>query len=102
MTEVWHFYALAIVIGMIQGGVQSLSRSLFARLIPPHKSGEYFGFLNLIGKFAAIMGPFLVARATEWTGDHRWGLQSLLLLFGIGGGLLMLVKDQGVQTELKT
>jgi len=55
------FYKLAIAIGLVQGGVQSLSRSLFARLIPKAKTAEYFGFFNMVGKFASIMGPLLMA-----------------------------------------
>lgn len=93
MSEAWHFYLLALIIGLVQGGVQALSRSLFSRLIPENRSGELFGFMNLIGRFAAIFGPFLVARATQWTGDHRSGLQSLLVLFALGLFFLSRVKE---------
>lgn len=92
MSEAWHFYVLAVFIGLVQGGVQALSRSLFARMIPQERSGEYFGFMNLIGRFAAVLGPFLVAQATLLTGDHRSALQSLLILFGLGGFLLTKVR----------
>ena len=51
------FYALAVAVGLVQGGVQSLSRSLYSRLIPPGEAGEFFGFYNMLGKFAAILGP---------------------------------------------
>lgn len=92
MTTSLHFYLLAVFIGLVQGGVQALSRSLFAQMIPEERAGEYFGFMNLIGRFAAIMGPFLVAQATLLTGNHRSALQSLLFLFGVGGFLLMKVR----------
>lgn len=93
MSEAWHFYALATFIGIVQGGVQSLSRSLFARMIPVERSAEYFGVMNMVGRFAAIFGPFLVARATVLTNNHRWGLLSLLILFAAGSWLLAKVKE---------
>jgi UMF1 family MFS transporter len=65
------FYALAIVIGLVQGGVQSLSRSLYVRIIPPRKSAEFFGFYNIMGKFATVLGPLLVAMVSGFTGDPR-------------------------------
>ncbi|MBW7931475.1 MAG: MFS transporter [Gammaproteobacteria bacterium] len=86
----WHFYALAVVIGLVQGGVQSLSRSFFARLVPAGRSGEYFGFYNMLGKFAAIIGPVLVGVVTLFSGSQRLGLVSLLLLFS--AGLVLLVR----------
>lgn len=94
MTEAWHFYCLAIFIGLFQGGVQALSRSLFSLMIPSKKAGEYFGLVNLVGKFAAILGPFLVARFTQLTGDHRQAQLSLLILFFAGGFLLWNVKEE--------
>ena len=69
MQRVGEFYALAIVIGLVQGGVQSLSRSFFARLIPADKSAEFFGFYNMLGKFAAILGPILMGAVALWTGS---------------------------------
>lgn len=93
MTTSWHFYALAILIGMVQGGVQALSRSFFSQMIPEQKSGEYFGFFNLVGKFASIMGPLVVGWGTLLFHDHRKGLLGLLVLFGIGGFLLLQVKE---------
>lgn len=93
MSSSLHFYLLAVFIGLFQGGVQALSRSLFSRMIPKEKAGEYFGLVNLVGKFAAILGPFLVARMTLVTGDHRQALLSILLLFFCGGFLLWKVKE---------
>jgi MFS transporter, UMF1 family len=60
MTRVWEFYAMACVIGLVQGGIQALSRSYFARFIPPHHNAEFYGFYNMLGKFAAIMGPAMM------------------------------------------
>lgn len=93
MSQAWHFYLLATVIGMVQGGVQSLSRSLFGRMIEKEKSGEYFGFFNLVGRFASILGPLVVALGVTLTGNSRAGMTGLLVLFVIGGGLLSLVKE---------
>lgn len=93
MSAAWHFYMLATVIGMVQGGVQSLSRSLFARMIPKESSGEYFGFFNLVGRFASILGPVLVGFIAMLTGSSRLGMIGLLILFITGGFLLSLVKE---------
>jgi MFS transporter, UMF1 family len=83
------FFALAVVIGLVQGGVQSLSRSYFARLIPAEKGGEYFGFYNMVGKFSAIIGPPLMSVAGILT-TSRLSILSLLLLFA--GGIWFLAK----------
>ncbi len=83
MTSSQHFYLLATCIGLAQGGAQALSRSLFASLIPAEKSGEYFGFFNLLGKFASFMGPGLMAVAAYFV-DARYTILSLLILFGLG------------------
>jgi MFS transporter, UMF1 family len=85
------FYAMAIVIGLVQGGVQSLSRSFYGRLVPPEKAGEFFGFFNLIGKFAAIVGPLLMGGVALATGNSRVAILSLVVLFAAGGVLLWLV-----------
>jgi UMF1 family MFS transporter len=92
MTTVAHFYALAVTVGLVQGGVQSLSRSLFARLIPPDKAGEFFGFYNMLGKFAVIIGPILMSGVGSLTGNPRLGILSLILLFVLGATFLWQVK----------
>ena len=84
ITEVWEFYALAILIGLVQGGVQSLSRSFFATLVPKNHEAQYFGFYNMMGKFATVIGPLMIGTITLITGDIRLGFLSLLLLFGFG------------------
>jgi len=78
------FFALAVVIGLVQGGVQSLSRSLFGRLVPAGKSGEFFGFYNLMGKAAAILGPLLTGVVALTTGDSRLAIVSISILFLVG------------------
>ena len=93
MSQVWHFYLLAVVIGTVQGGVQSLSRSLFARMTPPQFSGEYFGLFNLVGRFASILGPVLVGFGALLTGSSRLGMLGLITLFVIGGNLLWNVRE---------
>jgi len=93
MSTAWHFYFLACIIGVVQGGVQALSRSLYSRMIPPAASGEYFGLFNLVGKFASIFGPLLVGWGAYLTGDPRKGMMGLLILFILGGALLYRVKE---------
>lgn len=93
MSSSLHFYLLAAMIGMVQGGVQALSRSFFAQMIPREASGEYFGVFNLVGKFASILGPLIVGVTVYLTGEHRFGMLGLLLLFVVGGGLLLKVQE---------
>lgn len=84
----WEFFAIAVLIGLVQGGVQALSRSYYAQLIPSHKSGEFFGFYNLMGRFAALIGPPLFGLFGVWFGDVRYSMLALILLFVAGGVLL--------------
>jgi len=88
MMDPIHFYMLAAMIGIFQGGIQALSRSLYARLIPVGKEGEFFGFYNMLGKFAAVIGPVLMGWVTLVTGSVRFGILSILILFIIGAILL--------------
>jgi UMF1 family MFS transporter len=90
------FYAMAIVIGLVQGGIQSLSRSFYARIIPANKSAEFFGFYNMLGKFAAVLGPVMVGWVGMASGNPRIGILTLLLLFGLGAFFLSRVDiDEG-------
>ncbi len=84
----WQFYVMACVIGLVQGGVQSLSRAYYARIIPADKASEFFGFYNMMGKFAAILGPLLVAWTAGLTGDSRLAILSILILF-VAGTLML-------------
>lgn len=87
------FYLLAAVVGMVQGGVQALSRSFFAQLIPRERSGEYFGFYNMLAKFAAVLGPLAMGVVAIATGNQRLSILVLLLFFGGGAALLMRVRE---------
>ncbi|MDT4761929.1 MFS transporter [Sphaerochaeta sp. PS] len=94
MSKPIHFYLLAICIGLFQGGIQALSRSYYTRLIPKEKSAQFFGFFNMLGKFAAIIGPLLMGIVTIMTGNNRFGILSLILLFATGGILLSRVDEE--------
>lgn len=83
------FYALAVVIGLVQGGVQSLSRSYFGRLVPDGKSSEFYGFYNMMGKFSSVLGPLLTGFTAWATGNSRLSILSILVLFVAGGALLV-------------
>ncbi len=82
------FYGLAISVGLVQGGIQALSRALYSRLIPPDQASEFFGFYNLLGKFAAVLGPLMIGGITLLTQNPRIGIVSILVLFVAGGWLL--------------
>jgi len=85
---------MAMVIGTVQGGVQGLSRSLYASLIPPELPGEFFGFYNMVTKFAHVLGPAMVATAAMLSDDPKWVLLTLMPLFLAGALLLSLVRTQ--------
>ncbi|MDI6916099.1 MAG: MFS transporter [Desulfitobacteriaceae bacterium] len=87
------FWILAMLVGTSQGGIQALSRSYFGKIVPKDNANEFFGFYNIFGKFAAIMGPFLVGIVTQITGRTNNGVLSLIVLFIIGGAILMKVAD---------
>ena len=88
MAESWEFYVMAVAIGLVQGGIQAMSRALYARMIPVEHAGRLFGLYNMMGKFAAIIGPLLVGWVTLATDSARVGILSILVLFAIGGVLL--------------
>ena len=94
MTTVMEFYVLAVVVGLVQGGVQAISRSLYARFVPAEQSGEFFGFFNMIGRFAAIIGPSLVAVTGLLTGSSRLGILSVIIVLVIGMVLLTFVRER--------
>lgn len=101
MNSDGEFYAMAVAIGLVQGGIQSLSRSLYARIIPKDKSAEFFGFYNMLGKFAAVMGPFLMGVTSLLTGKPRASILALGILFVIGAGLLSQVRESEGETLAK-
>ena len=84
LKTVVDFWILAMLVATSQGGIQALSRSYFGKLIPKENSNEFFGFYNIFGKFASIMGPLLVALTTQLTGKSNYGVFSLIILFIIG------------------
>jgi UMF1 family MFS transporter len=84
MTEVWHVFILGALIGSAQGGIQALSRSYYAKIIPKKNSNEFFGFYNIFGKFAAIIGPSLMALTTTVTGAAKYSIFALVPLFLAG------------------
>ena len=113
MREKYEFYVLAVVIGMVQGGIQALSRSYYSRLIPKNQAAEYFGFYNMLGKFAAILGPALMGmvglmmrnvlmpenpnaeQLIEVGQDAaRWSIASIIVLFVIGAVLFYFVDEE--------
>ena len=80
----WQFWVLAVVVGMFQGGVQALSRSHFAKIIPQEKSGEYFGLFDICGKGASFLGTMIVSVGSQLTGSANVGVGSIAILFVIG------------------
>jgi len=113
MTARHEFYILAVIIGLVQGGIQALSRSYYSRLIPKDKPAEYYGFYNMLGKFAVIFGPALMGtvgliarrilmppsptpQQVEAIGQlaARWGIGSILILFVIGMTLFYFVDEE--------
>lgn len=92
MTSLWHVFMLGIVVASAQGGTQALSRSYFALLIPPEQSNEFFGFYNIFGKFASIMGPAIMSFITDLTDNARLSIFGILPLFIIGFALTFLQK----------
>jgi UMF1 family MFS transporter len=99
LETVAQFYTLAVIIGLVQGGIQSLSRSYFARLVPPQKSGEFFGFFNMMGKFAAVLGPMLMGWVALVTGSSRLAILSIALLFAAGAILLAFVRQDSAPSS---
>ena len=98
MTTATHFFILAGLVGMVQGGTQALSRSLFATLIPAHKSGEFFGFYSVFEKFSSIFGPLLFSLTIAATGSSRNAILSVIAFFAIGAVVLAFVDvDKGRQ-----
>jgi UMF1 family MFS transporter len=94
MKSAWHFYLLAILVGLVQGGTQALSRSLFASMVPRARTTEFFGFFSTGEKLAGIIGPALFGFVGQLTGSSRWGIVSVTFLFIIGALLLQRVDEQ--------
>jgi len=86
------FYWLAAAIGLVMGGIQALSRSMYARMIPAHQSAEFFGFFNMLGKFSAVLGPVMMGIASVLTGSARMSILVIVILFAAGAALLYRVQ----------
>ncbi|MBN2320850.1 MAG: MFS transporter [Acidobacteria bacterium] len=101
ITTTAHFFILAILTAMVQGGTQALSRSLFGSMIPPKKSGEFFGLFAVFEKFAGILGPSLITLMTATTGSLRNAIPSVFLFFLVGGVLLVFVNVEEGQRKIR-
>jgi UMF1 family MFS transporter len=120
MTQKHEFYVLAVAVGLVQGGIQALSRSYYSRLIPKNQAAEYYGFYNMLGKFAAIIGPALMGivglivkrmmmppspNPEQITAVSqlaaRWGIGSILILFIIGAVLFYFVDEEKGREQVK-
>ncbi|MCU7959235.1 MAG: MFS transporter, partial [gamma proteobacterium symbiont of Bathyaustriella thionipta] len=93
MQQVYEFYALAVAIALVQGGIQALSRSYYSRLIPLQRTAEFYGFYNMLGKFAAVLGPVMMGAAAFMLGDSRYSILVLAVFFVLGGWLLSKVNE---------
>lgn len=94
LNSAWQFWVMAMLVATSQGGIQALSRSLYGKIIPKNRSSEYFGFYNIFGRFAAILGPLVVGLTSQITGSSRYGVLSLVVLFSLGGIILTKVPDK--------
>ena len=88
MTSIGQFFLLAVAVGMFQGGIQAMSRSYLSKIIPPERSGEFFGLMDIFGKGASFMGTFMVSAISQATGQMSLGILSLVVLFVVGLALL--------------
>jgi UMF1 family MFS transporter len=96
MTTVAEFYIMSAAIGCVQGAIQAMSRSYYSRLIPADRASEFFGFYNMMGKFASVLGPFLMAATAAITGSNRSAILSVAILF-VGGAIMLLVATRGAR-----
>lgn len=102
MDSATDFYVLAILVATVQGGTQALSRSLFASMIPRHKSSEFFGFFGVAERFAAVLGPAIFAVTTTLTGSSRYAILSVVAFFLVGGALLSRVNVKEGQARARS
>ncbi len=92
------FWTMATLVGTVQGGIQAVSRSYFGKMVPKERSNEFFGFFDIFGKFASVLGPFLYSLIGGWTGRSSYGVLCLIVLFIIGFSILLFGKKQ-METE---
>jgi UMF1 family MFS transporter len=96
MTNVGEFYIMAAAIGCVQGAIQAMSRSYYGRLVPPDRASEFFGFYNMMGKFASVLGPFLMGATALITGNSRSAILSVAILF-VGGAIMLTVATRSMR-----
>ena len=97
MQHAMEFFILAALVGLVQGGVQLLSRSYYARLVPRERAGEFFGFYNMLGDSAAVIGPYLMGTVSVLTGSPRLSILSIIVLFAVGAVLLARVPQEQLE-----
>ena len=102
MTTATHFYALAVLVGLVQGGTQSLSRSLFASMIPKRKSSEFFAFFGVFERYAGIFGPLIFGWVTAYWGNSRNAILAIVFFFIFGAMLLTRVDVDAGRREART
>jgi UMF1 family MFS transporter len=102
MKEVYEFYVLALMIALVQGGIQALSRSYYSKMIPEEHAAEFFGFYNFLGKFAAILGPLLVALVALFSQNSRIAIASVAILFIAGATLLYFVDEKKTAKDVRS
>jgi UMF1 family MFS transporter len=98
-TAVVMFWILAVMVGTVQGGIQAVSRSYFCQMIPPENSGEFFGFFDIFGKFAAVLGPLLYSLTVGVTGRSSFAILSIVILFLFGLLMIGVGQKHNKQTE---
>ena len=102
MTNIQQYFVLAVAIGCVQGTIQAMSRSYYGRLIPAERAGEFYGFYNMMGKFAAVLGPFLMGTTALLTGEPRMSMLPVALLFAAGAAMLAFSRRAQLQAECAT
>ena len=101
MQDVNGFYILAVLISLVQGGIQALSRSYYAKMIPQKYAAEFFSFYDLLGKFAVILGPLLIALVALFSHNSRLSIASVAILFAFGALLLFFVDEEKIAKEVR-
>lgn len=101
MQNVNEFYILALFISLVQGGIQALSRSYYAKMIPQKYAAEFFSFYDLLGKFAVILGPLLIAFVALISHNSRLSITSVIILFVLGALLLFFVDEKRISKEVR-
>ena len=101
MKAQYQFWVLAVCVGIFQGAIQSMSRAYFARLIPPEKSGEYFGLYDICGKGASFLGTITVSAVSQITGSVNLGVGALAFMFAVGAAFFIQTVRQVSPNERK-